>query len=215
MENFLVKFQLKVNKARASGTVLSERVLGYILLNSANLPEEKHYVVKAMCDELNFKNVIAQLKKIGFSKSIKNSRNFVLEPRTSKLKIEERVFYTENKSTVYRKFKTKPTNQFGHVLRACSFCNCLYHWLVDCPYASNSLKKNLTSSSKSHKSLLTDGKRNCYDISLYTDTDPSQLCLLVGETLGQAIVDTGCPFTVAGDTWLKSYINTLSRKDQQ
>ena len=40
------------------------------------------------------------------------------------------------------------------------------------------------------------------------------MCLLVGETLGQAVVDTGCPFTVTGDAWLKSYINTLSRKDR-
>ena len=40
------------------------------------------------------------------------------------------------------------------------------------------------------------------------------MCLLVGETLGQAVVDTGCPFTVTGETWLKSYINSLSRKDR-
>ena len=49
---------------------------------------------------------------------------------------------------------------------------------------------------------------------MYTDTDSAQLCLLVGETLGQAIIDTGCPFTVTGDMWLKTYINTLSRKDR-
>ena len=33
--------------------------------------------------------------------------------------------------------------------------------------------------------------------------------------MGQAIVDTGCPYTVTGESWLKSYINTLSRKDRQ
>ena len=32
--------------------------------------------------------------------------------------------------------------------------------------------------------------------------------------MGKAVVDTGCPFTVAGDTWLNSYVNTLSRKDR-
>ena len=36
----------------------------------------------------------------------------------------------------------------------------------------------------------------------------------MGETLGQAVVDTGCPFTVTGETWLESYIDTLSRKDR-
>jgi transposase InsO family protein len=49
---------------------------------------------------------------------------------------------------------------------------------------------------------------------LYTDADSSQLCLLVGETLGQAIIDTGCPHTVTGDPWLQTYLDTLSRKDR-
>ena len=49
---------------------------------------------------------------------------------------------------------------------------------------------------------------------MYTDSDSSQLTLLVGETLGHAVVDTGCPCTVAGEEWLKSYISTLSRKDR-
>ena len=51
-------------------------------------------------------------------------------------------------------------------------------------------------------------------MTLYTDTDSSQLCLLVGETLGQAVIDTGCPHTVSGESWLKTYIDTLSRKDR-
>ena len=74
MESFLVQFQVKVNRVKASGTVLSEGVLGYTLLNSANLPKKKHALVKATCDELNFKNVKKQLEKIGFTKfTSKNS----------------------------------------------------------------------------------------------------------------------------------------------
>ena len=37
---------------------------------------------------------------------------------------------------------------------------------------------------------------------------------MVGETLGQAVVDTGCPHTVSGKVWIESHINTLSRKDR-
>ena len=37
--------------------------------------------------------------------------------------------------------------------------------------------------------------------------------MLARETLGCAIVVTGCPRTVAGDEWFKSYVSTLSRKD--
>ena len=51
-------------------------------------------------------------------------------------------------------------------------------------------------------------------MTLYTDSDSEQLCLLVGETLGYAVVDTGCPYTVSGEIWFNSYINSLSRRDR-
>ena len=37
---------------------------------------------------------------------------------------------------------------------------------------------------------------------------------MVGETLDKAVIDTGCPHTVAGSTWFQSYITTLSHKDK-
>ena len=37
---------------------------------------------------------------------------------------------------------------------------------------------------------------------------------MVGETFDKAIVDTGCPHTVAGMVWFKSYADTLSHKDK-
>ena len=40
------------------------------------------------------------------------------------------------------------------------------------------------------------------------------MCLLVGETLGQAVIDTGCPYTVSGEVWLENHIQALSRKDR-
>ena len=46
MQHFLVNFQLKANKVKASGTILSDDVLGYLLLNAAKLPESKHLLIK-------------------------------------------------------------------------------------------------------------------------------------------------------------------------
>ena len=37
----------------------------------------------------------------------------------------------------------------------------------------------------------------------------------MGETLGKAVIDTGCPNTVTGMEWLNSYIDTLSCKDRK
>ena len=36
----------------------------------------------------------------------------------------------------------------------------------------------------------------------------------MGETFGQAIIDTGCPHTVSGEVWFNSYLNSLSRRDR-
>ena len=71
IENFIIEFQLKVNKVKSSGTELSDGVLGYALLSAANLPEDKHDMCKATCDKLTFKHVKQQLEKIGFGKTSK------------------------------------------------------------------------------------------------------------------------------------------------
>ena len=67
-KEFLVEFQLKVNKVKLSGTELSDGVLGYILLNCANLSSDKENMVRATCDKLDLKTVKAQLDKIALDK---------------------------------------------------------------------------------------------------------------------------------------------------
>ena len=172
MEHFIVEFQMKVNKVKASGTVLPEGVLGYTLLKSANLSVEKHDMIKATCNDLTFKNVKIQLEKIGFARSTSKDFKFsTVKADSPKVKIEncyygnaptsscyeesqedsseedlngEKVFYSEPKSISanQKKYRLNPTDRFGHV-RSCSYCKCLYHWLVDCPYAPASVKSSI------------------------------------------------------------------------
>ncbi len=181
IENFIIQFQLRVNRVRASGTVLPDGVLGYTLLNSANLPEDKHSMVKATCEVLTFQNVKSQIEKIGFTKqkSYNHGSKFSTnaEPVMSNVKLEscfygdssanhpyyheasgnssdedlngDKVFFSENRErnaieSVSSKFKKNPVDRFGNV-RPCTFCKCLYHWLIDCPYAPSSVKNNLRS----------------------------------------------------------------------
>ena len=178
MESFIVEFQLRVNKVKASGTLLSDGVLGYILLKSANLTDDKHDMVKATCNDLTYNNVKIQLEKIGLSRSVSKNVKFsvkesVTEVESPQVKIEscfygnnssssyhreyngssseeeftgDQVFFSKHKSGneygINRKHKINPVDRFGHV-RACSYCKCLYHWLIDCPYAPNSTKNSL------------------------------------------------------------------------
>ena len=182
MENFIIQFQLIVNKVKASGTVLSDGVLGYTLLNSANLSEEKRDMVKATCDVLSFRNVKMQLEKVGFGKLRPNTSKFstVPQPVTSDVvKLEtfygdrnqggnyeqqsgnssdedlngEQVLYAENSASVgiraKGKFKINPSDRFGHP-RPCTYCKCLYHWLIECPYAPDSVKNGLRTKSSNY-----------------------------------------------------------------
>ena len=52
-------------------------------------------------------------------------------------------------------------------------------------------------------------------ISLLTETDDISLSYFLGETLGMAILDSGCAKTVCGKAWYESYFDTLSVQDRQ
>lgn len=179
MEKFIIEFQLKVNKVKASGTTLSDEVLGYALLKAANLSDDKHSMCRATCNDMKFSTVKTQLEKVGFGTSMKSQH--YSSATTSKVKVEncfygdfpesalnhdysdisdddlngERVYYSGSRSNFRnpgnsgeRSFKKNPTDSFGYV-RACSFCKCQYHWLVDCPYAPADVRNRLPQRSRS------------------------------------------------------------------
>lgn len=162
LEEFIIKFQIMVNKVKASGTTLSQGVLGYALLKSACLPEEKLDMIKATCHDLSFQNVKCQIEKIGLFKVQSKAQ---LEFSSSKVKIEQ-AFYskesydswssdddTNGESVLYAKSPQQNSNPSGKhqlnssdrfgFIRACSYCKCVYHWLANCPYAPESVKVNL------------------------------------------------------------------------
>ena len=176
VEDFIIEFKIKVNKIKQSGTILPDGVLGYTLLNCANLPEDKHDMVKATCDVLNFKNVKAQLEKIGLGKSSTKSGKYsaVPEPDDFKVKVESCLYnarpsnyhrnfsdssseedlngtkmyfgksrFNYSKQNVNKEFKLNPNDRFGHT-SVCTNCHCIYHWLIDCPYASPDIKAKLS-----------------------------------------------------------------------
>ena len=177
-KDFLVEFQVKANKVKASGTELSEGVLGYILLTCANLSSEKENMIRATCDTLNFKSVKTQLEKIALDKTpeSKGSVEYTAtktEVPSSSIKVEN-AFY-ENPQYPYnsdssdegtsdqldgyygynsngQKYKLdyrstannhrlNPNDKYNHVSE-CDFCHCIYHWVLDCPYAPEHVKKN-------------------------------------------------------------------------
>ena len=84
VKDFLVEFQLKVNKVKLSGTNLSDGVIAYTLLNCANLSQDKVDMIRATCNTLDFKTVKAQLEKIALDKASPSSKEHVKFSSSSK-----------------------------------------------------------------------------------------------------------------------------------
>lgn len=53
------------------------------------------------------------------------------------------------------------------------------------------------------------------DIVLLSDLHDNNLNNLLGETIGYAILDSGCTRTVCGDKWLDTYLDTLSISERK
>ena len=92
-KDFLVEFQLKVNKVKQSGTKLSDGVLAYTLLQCANLSKEKVDMIRATCDNLDYKTVKKQLQKIALdgptSKENVKFTSTNTEAHSSQFKVED------------------------------------------------------------------------------------------------------------------------------
>ena len=174
IEQLIIDFQLKMNKVKNSGTVLSERILGYALLKAANLTTDKQDMVKATCQQLTYKTVKIQLEKVGLSSKSSNIKTHisnvkveqcfcgnlptnVVQPESTDSSSDddlqkESTFYSFQKrrfepSTSGGKFKVNPADRYGHI-RACAYCKCHYHWILDCPYAPASVKNEVANKTK-------------------------------------------------------------------
>jgi hypothetical protein len=104
IENFIVEFQMRVNKVKASGTILPDGVLGYTLLIASNLKDDKLDMIKATCEELTYKNVKAQLEKIGFGRGNEKSGKVsgTQEAGSSNVKVEPCFYgYTRARNLCY------------------------------------------------------------------------------------------------------------------
>ena len=64
MQEFLNEFTRRYNKAKSFGTTMSDDILAYCLLNSANLSKQHQQLAKATISDLKFDTIKDQLNKI-------------------------------------------------------------------------------------------------------------------------------------------------------
>ena len=61
-------------------------------------------------------------------------------------------------------------------------------------------------------SLMTD--REAHDVILYTGNKERRIASLGSETLGCALLDSGCTSNVCGEMWWRSYFDGLGEQDK-
>ena len=195
MQTFIMEFQLKNNRAKCSGINLPDDVLGYLLLKSANISDHKQDMVKATCKEFSYQTVKNQLTKIGLIGPDEGKKLERLTDDSSlPMKLESCIFGNQ------------PSCNY-------SYCD---HFTVKPLYLDRRLKisKQLYNKKFIEKNKLKS--TNCNNpIQACTELDSQQLSLLVGETLGYALIGRDCPHTVSGQLWFNTYMNSLSRRDRQ
>ena len=91
--------------------------------------------------------------------------------------------------------KTNPLDKSGNI-SCCAMCQSICHWANDCP---SKLKEDFSNDAKI--TLFTQDVHSCY------------IEKFVGETLHCIVLDTGCTKNVCGQSWLDSYLDSLTPGD--
>ena len=91
----------------------------------------------------------------------------------------------------------------------CRHCRSIYHWVEDCPH----LPDNKHKPTKAYYGNTTEEQIYIGLFQSNTPISSDEISCLLGETLDMAVIDSGCPKTVAGQSWFNEYLK--SRSDLQ
>ena len=65
INKFLIEFNLKMNKVETLGVKIPDAFKAYLLLECANLSHNKKEICRATCANLTYKDMRAQIEKVG------------------------------------------------------------------------------------------------------------------------------------------------------
>ena len=121
-----------------------------------------------------------------------------------------------------------PIDEMGYPL-TCRFCKSTCHMLRECPHAPAHLKERPYSRGRGGYRGDRGGRGRGSSMSQpagysfwQEETQPENVLLaepecdsteLLSETIGYAILDSGCNVTVCGQTWLNTFIESLSNEN--
>ena len=104
--------------------------------------------------------------------------------------------------------KLNPPGKFGSP-STCAHCGSKYHWVKDCPDKVGDWRKRTDNAVHfCDTEQEYNNERDDIHIELLQKSEDS-MRWFVGETMGCAVIDSGCSKTVAGKQWLNCYLEQL------
>ena len=212
IDNFISDFERLYNKIKAYKIELPDPVLAYRVLKSANLSQTKVELVRATLTAMTYKEMLMQLRKLEDIVVIKQPEIKVKEESEDVLYGKEQFRRGRGgrprgyrggrgRGRVWKK-NTNPTDESGAITK-CFICKSPNHWARDCTGQSTNEQFNENYYEEEvHITLFTKGVNNEVSSGL------------LGETLGCAVLDSGCSRTVCSDKWLHCFIQTLDANEQ-
>ena len=237
MTDFINEFERLHNKAKAYDCQVSDTVLAYRVLKSANLSREHEQLARATIGELSYSNMTTQLKKI-----FGDSPNFGFPDSLSTVKVEpiyevsgdhgdfpedgsyseasEPIYYGDN----YRWSRGGATNRYQSRRVSGRFRPKQFGSSRNSPRvgknpldSQGNVSRCAVCGSINHwASACPDAQSHDVQITLFQtglEESESYQCF-VAESFSSAILDSGANKTVCGSAWLRCYLDSLDASDK-
>ena len=239
LDDFIAEYEMKSRKVLAAGVVLPNEILGYMLMERSNLSDLERALVISKLDmkdkanfyknvKLHMKNILGKRMKQGSETTMKFKLDPVLLAQNEDVLASYGYYKNKNngfkgkKQRFERKDKNgKPLNPKGSDgrLLTCRGCGSFRHLVKQCEHNNEKSKSQVHSAEdyddKSEESVnMTEelesdaGDFEVERFVLFT-SDKEELSKFTSEAINSAALDTCCTSTVAGEKWLKIYLDSL------
>ena len=132
-----------------------------------------------------------------------------------------RNFRSRNRSASYGRQGRNPLTRDGLPMK-CHRCESVYHFALDCPenrnrfYGPSGYRRPNDGGQRRNDNFPRDHEVNYSWLFVgCASSEQDRLQQLINDTLGYAVLDSGCANSVTGEDWFKEYEKQLSEKDRE
>ena len=243
-QDFVIKFESMHSNIKKYKMDLPDGVLAYRFLHSANLSEEKMQLCRATIKEFSYAEMKAKVlslfgdkiqsgmqslnlkeEPVFYGQNSQNDRNWGSKRFDGNRRgpnKHRRGRGGDQSARGGRGYVTpqKPQNRRGAdgKVTQCAVCSSRYHWAKDCPEIPHDGQNAVafTEDDGYDRYDGDDGPEDDSRITLFQKCDNDDtLKWFLGESIGCAIVDSGCSKNVAGTSWVQCFLETLDEHERK